>query len=44
MTRYGMKEEDMQELAVLIKDALKGKLVKSQITNLRKRFTKVHFS
>ena len=44
MTRYGMKETEMEELAVLMKGALLKKSVKEEITNLRNRFTKIHFA
>ncbi len=44
MTRYGMKEPEMEELAVLMKAALLRKSVKLEITKLRSRFTKIHFA
>ena len=44
MTRYGMKETDMQELAPLIKAGLEGKVIKDQVVQLRGRFTKVHYA
>ena len=44
MTRYGMKETDMQELAALMKGGLEGKVVKNQVVQLRSRFTEVHYA
>jgi glycine hydroxymethyltransferase len=44
MTRYGMKETDMQELAALMKAGLEGKVVKDQVVQLRSRFTEVHYA
>ena len=44
MTRYGMKETDMQELAALMKAGLEGKVVKDKILQLRSRFTEVHYA
>ncbi len=44
MTRYGMKETEMEELAVLMKGALLKKSVKGEITKLRNRFTKIYFA
>ena len=44
MTRYGMKEAEMGELASLMKAGLEGKSVKDEVTKLRSRFTDVHFS
>ena len=43
MTRYGMKEPQMGELASLFKAGLEGKNVKEDITILRSRFTKVEY-
>jgi glycine hydroxymethyltransferase len=43
MTRYGMKEGDMQELAALVKAGLQGKVVKDEVVQLRSRFTEVHY-
>ena len=43
MTRYGMKDAEMGELASLMKAGLEGKTVKDKITELRSRFTEVHF-
>lgn len=44
MTRYGMKEGDMQELAALMKAGLEGKVVKNDVVQLRSRFTEVHYA
>ena len=44
MTRYGMKETDMQELAALMKAGLEGKVVKDKVLQLRSRFTEVHYA
>ena len=44
MTRYGMKEAEMGELASLMKAGLEGKSLKDEVTKLRSRFTDVHFS
>ena len=44
MTRYGMKEAEMCELASLMKAALLGKSVKDEVIQLRSRFTKVHYA
>ncbi len=43
MTRFGMKEADMQELAVLMADAIKGKDVKEKVHSLRNRFTELQY-
>jgi glycine hydroxymethyltransferase len=43
MTRYGMKEAEMGELASLMKAGLEGKNVKDDVTKLRSRFTEVHY-
>ena len=44
MTRYGMKEGDMQELAALMKAGLEGKVVKNDVVQLRSSFTEVHYA
>ena len=44
MTRFGMKEAEMGELAQLIKDALSGSSVKEKVTALRSQFTEVQFA
>src|SRR6185295_4564671 len=37
MTRFGMKEDEMGELATLFADALRGRQVKEMVTRLRRR-------
>ena len=44
MTRYGMKESEMGELASLMKASLLGKSVKDEIIELRRRFTTLHYT
>ncbi len=44
LTRNGMKVNEMEELAELMKAALLRKKVKKEVTKLRSRFTKIHFS
>jgi glycine hydroxymethyltransferase len=45
MTRWGMKEPEMEEIARLMKESvIDGKLVKDEVTRFRARFTRVHFS
>ncbi len=44
MTRYGMKEGEMGELATLMKAALIGKSVKDEVIKLRSKYTKVHYA
>ena len=44
MTRYGMKEDEMGELADLMKAWLQRKIVKDEVIKLRSRFTEVHFA
>jgi glycine hydroxymethyltransferase len=43
MTRYGMREGDMQRLAVLLSDAIKGKQVCEPVQALRAEFTTLHY-
>jgi glycine hydroxymethyltransferase len=43
MTRYGMREGDVQRLAGLIADAIKGKLVMDAVHTLRAAFGAVHY-
>ena len=43
MTRYGMRETDLQVLAGLIADAVRGKAVKDAVHNLRRRFDTVQY-
>lgn len=44
MTRFGMNERAMGELAQLIHDAITGKNVKSQVNALRGRFTEMKYT
>ena len=44
MTRFGMKEAEMGELASLMKAALLGTSVKDEIIKLRSQYTKVHYA
>lgn len=43
MTRFGMKEPQMQELAALIADAIKGKDVKDKVHALRGQYTELQY-
>ncbi len=43
MTRYGMKEADMQRLAGLMADAIKGKTVKDAVRALRAEFSALQY-
>ncbi|HEX3642282.1 MAG TPA: glycine hydroxymethyltransferase, partial [Ktedonobacteraceae bacterium] len=43
MTRFGMEERTMGELAQLIHDAIRGKNVKEQVHALRSRFTMMQY-
>ena len=43
MTRFGMNERAMGELAQLIHDAVRGKNVQEQVHALRSRYTKMQF-
>ena len=43
MTRYGMREAEMQGLAGLIADAIRGKAVKDAVYTLRQRFGTVQY-
>ena len=43
MTRYGMKEPEMGELAALIAGAIKGSEVKAAVSKLRGRFEEVQY-
>jgi glycine hydroxymethyltransferase len=43
MTRFGMTERDMEELAQLIGDAIRGKAVKEALNRLRSRFVEMRF-
>jgi len=44
LTRFGMKEAQMGEIAGLIKDVLNGKSVLAEVVRLRSRFTKIRFA
>jgi glycine hydroxymethyltransferase len=44
LTRFGMKEADMGEVAVLISAVLKGKKVKDDVIQLRSRFQEIHYA
>jgi glycine hydroxymethyltransferase len=44
MTRYGMREEDIQRLAVLMSDAIKGKQVRDQVHALRAEFSTLYYT
>ena len=43
MTRYGMREADMQDLAGLMADAIRGKAVKDAVHGQRQRFDTVQY-
>src|ERR1043166_4698805 len=43
MTRFGMSEKEMGELAVLIADAARGKKVKEAVNRLRGRFVEMRY-
>ncbi len=44
MTRFGMREVDFQELAQLLRDAVKGSAtVKQAVTDLRQKFVRMRF-
>jgi glycine hydroxymethyltransferase len=44
VTRRGTKESEMEEIAKLMDQALKGKDVKQEIINFNKKFPKIHYS
>ncbi|GHO43060.1 serine hydroxymethyltransferase [Ktedonospora formicarum] len=44
MTRYGMDEQAMGELAQLMHDAIHGKNVKDQVNQLRARYLEMHYA
>jgi glycine hydroxymethyltransferase len=44
MTRYGMQERDMQRLAGLLADAIKGKQVREPVHALRADFPTLHYT
>lgn len=43
MTRFGMGVREMAEIAVLIADAVRGKVVKDAVNRLRGRFVEMHY-
>lgn len=43
MTRFGMKTQDFETLAVLISEVLKGKSVKQDVINFREGFQKMRY-
>jgi glycine hydroxymethyltransferase len=43
MTRYGMRQPDMQRLAVLVSDAIKGKQVQKNVQALRAEFSTLQY-
>lgn len=43
MTRFGMKEQAMGELAQLMHDGIRGKNVKAQVNALRARYQEMHY-
>ena len=44
MTRYGMREGDIQRLAALLSDAIKGKQVQEPVHALRAEFSTLHYT
>ncbi len=44
MTRFGMKEAEMGELATLLADAARGQAVKEAVNRLRGRFVAMHYT
>jgi len=44
LTRLGMKETEMGEIAVLMKEVLAKKPVKDRVVKLRSRFTDIHYA
>jgi glycine hydroxymethyltransferase len=44
LTRFGMKETEMGEVAALISAVLKGKKVKDEVIQLRSRFQEIHYA
>jgi glycine hydroxymethyltransferase len=43
MTRYGMREDDIQRFAGLLADAIKGKTVTDAVHALRAAFSTLHY-
>ena len=44
LTRFGMKEAEIGEVAELINASLKGKNVKNEVVKLRSRFMEIHYT
>ena len=44
LTRFGMKEREMEEVAALFSAVLKGKKVKEEVIQLRSRFQEIHYA
>lgn len=44
LTRRGMKESDMEKVASLMDQALKGNKVQNQVISFNKQFDKIHYS
>ncbi len=44
MTRFGMNEAEMGEIACLMAEGLRGKNVKDQVSELRSRFTDIQYA
>ena len=44
ITRRGMKEKDMKQIAIYIDRALNGEYVKNEVIKFNKRFSRVHYS
>ncbi|MBI4765288.1 MAG: serine hydroxymethyltransferase [Deltaproteobacteria bacterium] len=44
LTRFGMKEKEMEEVAALISAVLKGKKVKDEVIQLRSRFQEIQYA
>ncbi|MEW6184876.1 MAG: serine hydroxymethyltransferase [Thermodesulfobacteriota bacterium] len=44
LTRLGMKEKEMGEVAAYFADVLRGKEVKEEVTRLRSRFQEIHYN
>jgi len=43
MTRFGMKEDAMEQLAQLMADAIRGKAVKAEVNKLRGQYVEMHY-
>lgn len=44
ITRRGMKEKDMEEIAIFIDDSLKGKNIKNNVIKFNSRFKNIYYS